>query len=283
MSPNTCWDCRGLSEARSYLFVPGNRPERFAKALASGADLVIIDLEDAVPPAAKEGARRSVAEWLAPGQAAVVLRINASDTPWFAEDLALCRAASPGLAAAMLAKTERPGDLAAIAGENPSLPLIPLIESAAGFDRLREIASGPGVQRLAFGAIDLQLDIGMQGAEFGDLLFFRSQLVLASRLAGLRAPIDSPSTVIEDRPGEEVVAGEARAARRLGFGAKLCIHPRQVQAVNAGLSPGEPEIAWAEQVIAAAAASQGAAVSVDGKMVDRPVILRAEALLRRRR
>ena len=258
---------------RSYLFVPGNRPERFAKALASGADAVIVDLEDAVPAQHKDAARAIVADWLDASRA-IVLRINAADTPWFADDLVLCRRA--GVAAVMLAKAERADDLAAIGA---LAPIVPLIESAAGFDNLRAIASAPNVQRLAFGAIDLQLDLDMR-AGFDELNFFRSQLVLASRLAHIGAPIDSPSTAIDDA-GE--VESEAQRARRLGFGAKLCIHPRQVAPVNRSFSAGEAEIAWATRVIATADASGGAAVALDGRMIDQPVILRAQAILRQRR
>ena len=260
---------------RSYLFVPGNRPERFDKALASGADAVIVDLEDAVPPDQKDAARATVAAWLALAPARpVVLRINAAQTRWFRDDVALCRCA--GVAAVMLAKAERVEDLAAV-GDH--VPLIPLIESATGFDRLRAIAAAPGVQRLAFGAIDFQLDLNMR-AGYDELIFFRSQLVLASKLANLAAPIDSPSTAI-DAPEE--VEAEAQRARRLGLGAKLCIHPKQVDAVNRGFSPSEADIAWAQRVLAAAQASQGAAVALDGRMIDTPVILRAQAVLRERR
>jgi citrate lyase subunit beta/citryl-CoA lyase len=221
------------SSPRSYLFVPGNRPERFDKALASGADAVIVDLEDAVPPDQKDAARRSVGAWLAAARP-VVLRINAADTAWFAADLALCRSAPPdALAAVMVAKAERAEALAAL---HLPVPLLPLIESAAGID----------------------------------------QLVLASRLAGVAAPIDSPSVAINDA-GE--VERDALAARRLGFGAKLCIHPRQLEAVNRSFSPTEAEIAWARRVLAVAEASGGAAVALDGRMIDKPVILRAQAIL----
>ncbi len=255
---------------RSYLFVPGNRPERFAKALASGADAVIVDLEDAVPPDRKDAARAHVAQWLAAGRP-VVLRINAADTPWFRDDLALC--GRPGVAAVMLAKAERVEDASAVGA---IAPLVPLIESAAGFGQLHAIAAAPGVQRLAFGAIDFQLDLAMR-ATFDDLLFFRSQLVLASRLANLQAPIGSPSTAI-DRPDE--VGDEAQRARRLGFGAKLCIHPAQVAGVNAAFSPDAAEIAWAQRVLQADAQAGGAAFALDGKMVDKPVLLRAAAIVR---
>ena len=265
MSPN--------APHRSYLFVPGNRPERFGKALASGADAVIVDLEDAVPPDLKDAARATVAAWLSAARP-VVVRINAADTPWFAADMALCR--NQGVAAVMLAKSERVVDLAAIGN---GLALIPLIESAIGFDALRAIAAAPNVQRLAFGAIDFQLDLNLR-ATFDELLFFRSQFVLGSKLANLAAPIDSPSTAIDDLAEVEA---DAQRARRLGFGAKLCIHPKQVDVVNANFSPSAAEVDWAERVVAAATASQGAAVALDGKMIDKPVILRAQAVLNERR
>ena len=255
---------------RSYLFVPGNRPERFDKALASGADAVIVDLEDAVPPDQKEAARATVAAWLHAARP-VVLRINAADTRWFADDVALCRRA--GVAAVMLAKAERVEDLAALGA---ATAILPLIESAAGFDNLRAIAAAPNVQRLAFGAIDFQLDLDMR-ASFDELVFFRSQLVLVSRLARLQVPIDSPSTAID---ALDEVEDEARRARRLGFGAKLCIHPKQIAVVNGAFSPGEAEIAWAQRVLQANVQAAGAAFALDGKMVDKPVLLRAEAVVR---
>ncbi len=261
---------------RSYLFVPSNRPERFDKALASGADRVIVDLEDAVPPDQKPTARETVRRWLSAEPASdarrVVLRVNAADTPWFTADLALCRL--PGVAAVMLAKTERADDFAALR-DGP--PVIALIESALTFENLRAIASSPNLQRLAFGAIDFQLDMGMR-ATFDELLYFRSQLTLASRLAHLPAPIDSPSTALGD---DEAVGSEARRASRLGFGAKLCIHPRQVGVVNRSFAPSEDELDWARRVLAAAATSDGAAVGLDGEMIDKPVVLRAHAILAR--
>ena len=258
---------------RSYLFVPGNRPERFDKALASAADTVIVDLEDAVPPDQKDAARRAVSAWLAAARP-VVVRINAADTPWHRDDLAVCR--QPGVSAVMVAKAERADALAAL---DLGVPLLPLIESAAGIDQLRAIAAVPGVQRVAFGAIDFQLDLHMR-ASFDELVFFRSQIVLASRLAGLAAPIDSPSVAIDDLAEVE---REALAARRLGFGAKLCIHPKQADAVNRSFSPTDAELAWARRVLALAESSGGAAVALDGRMIDKPVILRAQATLREAR
>jgi len=257
---------------RSYLFVPADRPARYAKALASGADAVIVDLEDAVAPDAKDGARGSLEAWLTgPDARGVVVRVNAAGTPWFEDDLrVVCR--SPHVSAVMLPKAERADDLARVAGR----PLLPLIESAAGFDALRQVAGAPGVERLVFGSVDFQLDLGIEG-DGEELLYFRSRLVLASRLHGLAPPVDGVSTAIDDAG---VLDADTRRARRLGFGAKLCIHPKQVDAVNRGFAPTAAEIAWAERVLDAAAKAGGAAVAVDGKMVDKPVLLRAEALLR---
>ena len=244
---------------RSYLFVPADRPERFAKARASGADTVIVDLEDAVAPNAKDAARRVLAEWLA-GPAAlahrpVVVRVNAVGTAEHDDDVAACRCG--GVEAIMVPKAERTEDLARIAA-TAGKPLIPLIETAPGMDNVRAIAQAPSVARLAFGSVDFQLDMGIAG-DGEELLAYRSALVLASRVAGLPPPVDGVSTEIAD--GAAVHVG-AQRSRRLGFGAKLCIHPAQVAVVNLAFRGG------------------GAAVAVHGKMVDKPVLLRAEALLR---
>ncbi len=256
--------------ARTYLFVPGNRPERFDKALGAGADAVIVDLEDAVPMQDKAKARAAVAVWLKP-EHAVVVRINAAETEWFTDDLALL--STPGIAAVIVPKAERVETLAQVARAAPGRALVPLIESAAGFDNVRALAAAPAVQRLAFGSIDFQADTGIQD---DDLLVFRSQIVLASRLANRAAPIDGVTPAFDD---DVALKHDTDRARRLGFGAKLCIHPRQVAGVLRGLLPSEAEIAWARRVVAAMAQAGGAAVAVDGKMVDRPIFLRAQAMI----
>lgn len=276
--------------ARSLLFVPANRPDRFEKALACGADAVIVDLEDAVAPQAKDEARAALAAWLAArapqsppsgengqrsaGTVGIIVRVNSADTPWFQDDLAL--SGQPGVAAVMLPKAEDADTLAAVRRAG-ARALVPLIESAVGFARLQAIAGSPGVERLAFGSIDFQVDLGMRGALEEELLYFRSQLVLGSRLAGLAAPIDGVTTALDD---PACLKEDSLRARRLGFGGKLCIHPRQIVAVNESFSPSAEELAWARRVLDAAAASGGAAVAVDGRMVDKPVILRAQAIAR---
>lgn len=259
--------------ARSYLYVPGNRPDRFDKALAAGADAVIVDLEDAVPPAEKPAARAALSAWLKPAQP-VIVRVNATDSPWFAEDLAAC--AAPGVAGVVLPKAEDIGaDVVALC-KRSGAALLPLIETAAGMARAESVAATPCVQRLMFGTIDFQFELGIDG-DGDELLAFRSRLVLASRLAGIQSPVDGPCTSWEDAA---LLDADCRRARRLGFGGKLCIHPRQVAAVNAAFSPAEAEVAWARRVVEAARGSGGAAVAVDGRMVDRPVILKAERILR---
>ena len=262
---------------RSYLFVPADRPERYAKALASGADAVIVDLEDAVAASAKDAARAALAAWLDGGGSGILVRINDAASPAFAADLAV--AARPGIVGIVVPKAERADDLAHVHAMTRGVPLVPLIETANGIDRLREIAAVAGVERLAFGSIDLQVDLGIEG-DGDELLVFRSALVLASRLAGLVAPVDGVCTAIDDAVALDA---DTRRARGLGFGAKLCIHPRQVAAVHAAFAPSADELAWARRVVDASEASQGGAVAVDGKMVDRPVLLRAQTLLARAR
>lgn len=260
---------------RALLFVPGHRADRFDKALAAGASAVIIDLEDAVAPADKDAARATLAGWLRP-EHVVIVRINSADTPWFADDLALCGA--PGVAGVMVPKSERPETLAQVRAAG-ARGLLPLVESAAGIANLDALARAPGVWRLAFGSIDLQVDLGLKDAAEDELLPLRLQLVLASRLAGIGAPVDGVSTAIDDA---DRLQQDVARARRLGFAGKLCIHPKQVALVQAGMAPSAAELDWARRVIDASAAAGGAALAVDGKMVDKPVLLRAQAILRER-
>lgn len=259
------------SIARSYLFVPGNRPERFAKACASGADAVIVDLEDAVAPADKDAARATVAAWLSP-EHPVLLRINGADTPWFKDDLALCGV--PGIAAVVLPKAEHADQIALVSAAASGIPVLPLIETAQGFWNALSLAQARPVQRLIFGAIDFQLDMGIDGDDL-ELFYFRSQLVLLSRIAGILAPVDGVTTAIDDAA---LIEMETQRARRLGFRGKLCIHPKQVGLVNRCFSPSEESIAWAKRVLAEAEAAQGAAVALDGKMIDLPVIRKAQEI-----
>lgn len=257
---------------RSYLFVPAHRPDRIAKAFASGAHAVIVDLEDAVPPAEKTSARNAAAAALNM-EHPVLIRVNGADTPWFRDDLALCR--HPGVAGIVLPKAERIDDISQVESAGATRTILPLIETALGMVNAQALAQARCVQRLMFGSIDFKLDLGLEGDD-DSLLFYRSQLVLASRLAGILAPVDGVTLSIDDL---DQVRSDATRARRDGFGAKLCIHPKQVDLVNRCFSPGAEETAWARRVVEAAAAADGAAIALDGKMVDRPVILKAQRIL----
>lgn len=258
---------------RSYLFVPANRPERFDKAYGAGAHAVILDLEDAVTPADKDAARESVRLWLR-GEKSVWLRINGPESEWFAADLELVgQAAVQGV---MLPKAE---DTAAIAEVRERMRadarIVALIESAAGLWRAEAIARTEGVERLAFGSVDFQLDTGITG-ENEELLYARSQLVLVSRVAGRLPPVDGVTVALDDAAQLD---NDVQRARRLGFGGKLCIHPRQVAAINAGFSATDADLAWARRVLEAAGAADGNAIRLDGKLIDRPIIERARAML----
>lgn len=255
---------------RSYLFVPGNRPDRYDKARATRAHAVIVDLEDAVPPAAKASARASLAQWLSPGRP-VHVRVNASGTEWFDDDVRAC--AAGGVDAILLPKVELVDDIRRIASVCHGVPILPLIETARGLWNALAIAQTPGVRSLLFGSLDFQADVGTSD---DDLLYARSQLVLVSRVAGIGAPVDGVTQAIDD---PEVLRRDCHRSRQLGFSGKACIHPAQVDIVNACFSPNAEEIAWAQRVVAAFAQSQGGAVLVDGSMVDLPVLLKAQATL----
>lgn len=259
----------------TYLFVPGNRPERIGKALAAGADVVIVDLEDAVAIEDKNAARTAVAEWLASDQAlhkTIALRINSADSIWHAADLALCSHAS--VPAVVLPKAASIDEITSVVAAG-ARTVIPLIESAAGFAQAAHLAAAPAVSRLMFGSIDFCVDLGIEGDD-RELDYFRSQLVLASRLAGIAAPIDGVTTAIDD---EALLRSDTLRGKRFGFGGKLCIHPKQIACVRAAYLPSAAEVSWAQRVLAAATSAHGGAVAVDGKMVDRPVILKAERIL----
>ena len=265
-----------MTSPRTYLFVPGDRPERFAKALASGADAVVVDLEDAVAPAAKDAARATVGSWLIAQaeRGRVVVRINDDGTPGFAADLAML--AASGAAAVMVPKAERVATLAQVRGACPAIALLPLVESARGMLAAQDLAAAPGVQRLVFGTLDYALDLDL-GADPAALDPGASHLALVSRAAGIAAPVAGVTTALDD---PAVLLADWARARLHGFGAKLCIHPSQVAPIHAALAPTAPELAWAQRVLDAAAAGSGA-VQLDGRMVDRPVIERARRLIER--
>lgn len=271
-----------VAGATTALFVPGDRPERFAKAAAAGAGVVIIDLEDAVAQDAKSAALAATVEAVAPAggrdPVRALVRVNPRASGHYEADitLLLSAASSPGtgLLGIMVPKGEDPDALRQLRADMPKhMALVPLIESALGVVNALELARVPGITRLAFGAIDFALDIDADG-EDRFLDHARAQLVLASRAAGIAAPLDSPSTEIRDT---SKVAHSARLARNFGFGGKLCIHPAQLATVHGAFAPTEADVEWALSVIGA----EGGATQVDGQMIDRPVTERAKRILQR--
>lgn len=267
----------------TYLFVPGNRPDRFDKALGSGADAIVLDLEDAVEPAAKAMARAAIRDWLAAGprgETPVLVRINDETTPWFVDDLALLY--QGGASGVMLPKAESPALVARVGSTIAAAGgvVVPLIESARGLRAVDGIAAADGVQRLAFGTLDFAVDLDLSGDERG-LTGPALAIAVASRCADRAPPIAGVTTEIGD---DDAIARDMAWARAVGFTAKLCIHPRQVEAVRRAMAPGEAEIAWARRVVAVARTAGGdavGAVQVDGRMVDRPVLLKAQSILDR--
>ncbi|WP_030353972.1 HpcH/HpaI aldolase/citrate lyase family protein [Streptomyces scopuliridis] len=264
---------------RTMLFVPGDRPERFAKAASSGADAVLLDLEDAVPEGSKAQAREAAVAWLAhsPG----LVRVNAVGTPWHADDLAALAALPEGTAlrGVVLPKSSTAPQVAAVIERLPHrMPVLALVENAIGLREAAAIAGLPQVARMLFGSIDYALDTGITPSEPDEpeLLWARSALVNASRAAGLPAPLDGVFTHLDDL---EALESSSRRSRALGFGGRLCVHPRQIATVHRAWQPGDDEIRWARRVVRAGGDSNGAAVRVDGQMVDLPLLRRARHVL----
>jgi citrate lyase subunit beta/citryl-CoA lyase len=263
-----------LAAAQSWLFVPGDRPERFSKAVGSGADVVILDLEDAVAPKAKPAARSHIVAWLNGGGRAVV-RVNAAASQWFDDDLAAL-AGAPGLLAVLLPKAES-AEVVSEAVIRAGVPVVALVESARGVLHAADIATA--AIRLAFGSLDFALDIAADHDDDGALLLARSTLVLASRAAGLAAPIDGVTIALDD---PAVTSRAALRSRQLGFGGKLCIHPSQVASVQAAFRPSPEQVAWAREIIAAYGdGAVGAVRSTRGELIDVPVLRQAHAILER--
>jgi len=256
------------------LFVPADRPERYAKAAATAADLVIVDLEDAVPRENKPSARGAVAHWLAGGGSAAV-RVNGARSPYHVQDVQAL-AGLPGLQAVVAPMADDPGAMAALHERlGPDVEIVALVETALGVIRAVELAGVSGVSRLAFGHLDFAADIASSVRDEA-MLMARSSLVLASRAAGLPGPVDGVTTALDD---PALAGADAARARSLGFAGKLCIHPTQVDIVNAAFSPSDEDIVWARRILEASAG--GGAVRVDGHMVDAPVVQRARAMLAR--
>lgn len=272
---------------RSYLFTPGNHPRRVEKALGLDADVVILDLEDAVAVAEKVATRDIVRQTLdAPRRAAAYVRVNAYDTPFCFGDImaVVCK----GLDGIVLPKLESVADLKSVEwllgnlererGLTPgAIDLMPIIETAKGAANLRDIVqTGGRVRRYAFGGGDYTRDLGMDWSMAeGELLPIRAEMVLASRLGGLEPPVDTVFIHIREQAAFEASCETVRA---LGFQGKMLIHPDQIAAANAAFSPTAEAIAWSEKIVAAFAEAEAAGVAsiqVDGYFVDYPIVEKA--------
>jgi citrate lyase subunit beta/citryl-CoA lyase len=256
---------------RSYLFAPGHNAKLLGRVFEAGADAVMLDLEDAVPPEAKETARAMVAEALADRPAWV--RVNAARTEWCEADLAAVGERAFGI---RIPKTEAAADVGWVAERAPGKPIICAIESAKGVLAAAEVAVVPGVRHLAMGGIDLQRDLNAGNGNL-QTLYVRSHLVVVSRAAGLEPPIDSVYPRLDDEAG---LREQATFARSLGFFGKSAIHPRQLPVLHEVFTPSEQELDWAREVVAAFEAAGGAALQLpSGEFVDLPVAQRARRLL----
>lgn len=270
-----------IARAATALFVPGHRADRFEKALAAGADVVIIDLEDAVGAEHKQAARESAFAALTDNRRIrTAVRINPVDDPGRVADLdmlaSVVAADTSRLTGVLIPKAEDPADLAAVSARlGDDVPLVPLVETAAGLAAAEDLARASQVVRLAFGAIDFGVDVDATSETIID--HARCEIVLASRRAGLAAPLDSPHPEFRDL---DVVRHRAVASRSLGFGGQLCIHPAQIDVVASCFRPTAEDVAWAEKVVAL---GDGSATQLEGQMVDRPIFARAMAILERAR
>ena len=285
-----------LGPLRSALFVPGTRPDRIDKALATGADAVIIDLEDAVPRSQKAQTRETVTRRLASlSSAKVIVRVNGLDTEFFSDDIE--QMVHAGASALIIPKVQSAEDVFSIHQAllrvetardlRPGhIAIIALIETARGVENVSQIARTdirpPRLYSLAFGAADYTLDLGIEITASGNELHYaRSRLPIACRAAGLAPPLDTP--FMTDLKDPAALQADALRARQLGFQGKLCIHPNQIEVVNRVFSPTHSQIQQALKVIEAFEAAEAdgqAAVQVDGMFVDYPVAAHARRILK---
>ena len=262
---------------RSLLFAPGSDERKLRRALKTGADAVIADLEDAVAPARKDEARALVARVFGDegSAAATMVRVNGTDSPHFERDLELVQRLP--LQAIVLPKAT-PKSVDALGPDGP--PVIAIVETAQGLRLAYETASHPRVEALVLGAVDLGPELGLESRPDGqEVLFARSKLVMDSAAAGIRGPFDIVHVDVRDEEGLEA---ESRLARSLGFRGKVCIHPAQVDIVNAVFAPGEDELARARRIVESytqGIAEGRGAVALDGEMIDLPVFERARLLI----
>lgn len=281
---------------RSYLFAPGDNEKLLQKVFTTGADALVLDLEDAVAPANKATARQMIVSALQTASRsalklpAIYLRINAISTEFWRDDVVL--AVHPLVRGIRIGKTESLAELQAadneLAGAERqaglvvgSLRIVPTIESATGLLNAAEMARHPRVEAFSFGAADFARDIGAEvDAQETQTLFARSQLVVVSRAAGLNPPIATVYTKLNDLDG---LRASSEAQRRLGFFGRSCIHPSQLPIIHEVFTPQPEAVAEARAIVAASEQAQttGAAVTslANGQFVDAPIVERARAVL----
>ncbi|MFJ8814606.1 HpcH/HpaI aldolase/citrate lyase family protein [Amycolatopsis thermoflava] len=265
--------------ALTLLYVPADRPDRVAKALDSAADVVLVDLEDAVAPARKDEARANAVRLLSePLARRVQVRINHASTPWHMADLAAL-AGLPAEVGARIPKVESPAEIHALAAALPGRDLHPLIESALGVERALEIATAsPQVASIGLGEADLRSDLGV--TDEAGLAWARSRVVVAARAARLVPPVMSAYTNVRDLDG---LAASCRAGRALGFRGRTAIHPAQLDTIRAAFLPSEQEVSRAREVLSrlddATAAGVGAIALTDGTFLDVAMLEQARTVL----
>lgn len=259
----------------TWLYVPGDRPHVVAKALVSGADVVVVDLEDAVAPDRKDCGRAATAELLGhPQPVPVHVRINGLDTPWAAADLQALLGL-PGLAGLRLPKVTGPGDIHQVAARTAALPLYALLESALGIEHAYAIATAhPALRGVSLGEADLQADLGVY--DDTGLDWSRSRIVVAARAAGLAPP---PQSVHPDTRDLKGLAASCARGRAMGFLGRAAIHPRQLPIIERAYLPTHAELEQAEKIIKAATTEQGAQALPDGSFIDAAVVATARRTL----
>ena len=258
----------------TWLYVPGDRPPIVTKALAAGADVVVVDLEDAVAPDRKAYARAATAELLSEPQLNVHVRMNALDTPWAADDLRTLTPL-PGVSGLRLPKTTSAEDVVAVAEKARDLPLYALLETALGIERAFSIAAAhPSVHGIALGEADLRADLGVR--DDAGLDWSRSRVIVAARAADLPPPPQSVHPDIRDLEG---LAASCAHGRTLGFLGRAAIHPRQLPVIESAFLPTTEEIEQAETIVKAAMREEGAQALADGRFIDAAVVAAAQRTL----
>ncbi len=266
-----------LQTARSFLFAPGSEERKLVRALASGADAVVADLEDAVAPAGKPSARDLAARVMAEAADTLrLVRVNCVGTEWHEADVAAL--ADAGIDGVVVPKATAAAVRAV--GSRLELPIVAIVESAGGLREAFAIAADPRVAVLLLGAVDLGLELGLEPREDGqEILFARSSLVVDSAAAGLRGPVDRVWVDVRDLDG---LARDCAVGRSLGFRGKALVHPDQIAPTHEAFAPSADELRRAREIVAAYERAVGdgrGVVALDGEMIDVPVVERARELL----